>query len=36
MQMCGILSTLAELYLIPVYDALPIGFDRGGSVHESI
>lgn len=28
-------ATLAELYLVPVYDALPIGFDRGGSVYES-
>ncbi len=27
--------TLAELYLVPIYNALPIGFDRGGSVHES-
>lgn len=27
--------TLAELYLLPVYDALPIGFDRAGSVFES-
>lgn len=28
-------ATLAELYLVPVYDALPIGFGRGGSIHES-
>ncbi|MGN6491099.1 MAG: RagB/SusD family nutrient uptake outer membrane protein [Agriterribacter sp.] len=27
--------TLAELYLVPVYDALPIGFSRGGATHES-
>lgn len=28
-------AKLAELYLVPVYDALPIGFGRGGSIHES-
>ncbi len=27
--------TLVELYLVPVYNALPIGFDRGGATHES-
>lgn len=27
--------TLAELYLAPVYDALPIGFGRAGATHEA-
>ncbi len=27
--------TLAELYLAPIYDALPIGFNRAGTVYES-